>query len=435
MKKLLSSLVLVALFFSYIPSASADVMRNPRGSVVVNKGTVYFVGAETLYPFPSMEVFRSYGHVPSDIKPANAADMALKKGPVATLNNRPFGHVDEVTADGYIRGWAVDRDRLVNTDGFTIWAVYDEPYRADGNHKYSVSAGGVMGITRPDVNAALGITGDYGFEVSLIPEVADGKEHTAYVYAVDQESLDKPVQLVGSPMQFTVSGQTSTNDDEFTNELNDSLVILGVVGTIEKLVDYKQANGVYPSTLAGAGIVLGDTAYEPYGACSQSDLEFVYTPTNNYTNFTLKYCLGTDLVYKAFSTDPEVAGLKEYFKQGVNTLNYSAIEQIIALLADQVGYTAGQARDARRLAEVYQLRTALELYYDAHNQYPAALSDLVPTYISSLPVAPTPVDGWCTAENNTYTYQQWYNGTAYDLYFCVGGKTGNYEPGLNVITQ
>src|SRR3989344_9069794 len=45
--------------------------------------------------------------------------------------------------------------------------------------------------------------------------------------------------------------------------------------------------------------------------------------------------------------------------------------------------------DARRLEDVNQLRTYLELYYTDHTRYPVSLDLLVPDYIPSLPRDPS----------------------------------------------
>jgi len=438
MKKISIYLVVLGLLVGFTPVASADVMRNARGSVVVNKGTVYFVGADTLYPFPSMEVFRSYGHVLSDIKPANAADMALKIGPVATLNNRPFGHVDEINETGYVHGWVVDRDNLNTEDGFSVLATFDEPYRADGNYKYPMLTAQTAGYLRSDVNAALGISGNYGFALSVIDELMDGLPHTMYVYAVDKESMDKPVQLVGSPKQFIVSSDYSmtthpmfflgspsggeywaldswetiwwgdetskayndtyrlylvnTNsseyhliasgvggtsydwivgsvldqedlvsigfnykiqvinevdgsyiesNDEFTiyeesefssslsqDEQTELMNVYSIVYILSGLDDYYTTNGVFPSSLNSALISEVDLSPVAVGSCSENDAQIIYTPTNNSTNFTLKFCLGTDYLYNEFGSVPELVPYQSLFVKGVKVWDWQDYLQL-----------------------------------------------------------------------------------------------------------
>ena len=47
-----------------------------------------------------------------------------------------------------------------------------------------------------------------------------------------------------------------------------------------------------------------------------------------------------------------------------------------------------KSRDARRVADLKQLQLALQLYYDANNEYPATLSALTTTYIATIPTDP-----------------------------------------------
>jgi|GEM_PF-6173836 hypothetical protein len=73
------------------PSSANDqqplpsTQRHSRGSVVIDSGTVYFLGNELRYPFPSAEIFFSWGHSFSEIVQANSADLTMTIGPLATL--------------------------------------------------------------------------------------------------------------------------------------------------------------------------------------------------------------------------------------------------------------------------------------------------------------------------------------------------------------
>ena len=55
--------------------------RHPRGSVVVDNGTVYYIGKDIRYPHPTPEVFLSWGNKWEDLVPANQHDLALPLGP------------------------------------------------------------------------------------------------------------------------------------------------------------------------------------------------------------------------------------------------------------------------------------------------------------------------------------------------------------------
>lgn len=93
-----------------------------------------------------------------------------------------------------------------------------------------------------------------------------------------------------------------------------------------------------------------------------------------------------------------------------------------------------KSRDAKRLADVRQVASALELYFNDYSSYPARLSDLETKYIGVVPTAPTPQDGECTAVQNIYTYKLITNNT-YILTFCLGAQTGGYSAGVNSLTQ
>jgi plastocyanin len=54
--------------------------RHVRGSIVVHNGTVYFLGANTRYAFPSADVFLSWSLKFSDVVPANSYDVAIPEG-------------------------------------------------------------------------------------------------------------------------------------------------------------------------------------------------------------------------------------------------------------------------------------------------------------------------------------------------------------------
>jgi hypothetical protein len=97
-----------------------------------------------------------------------------------------------------------------------------------------------------------------------------------------------------------------------------------------------------------------------------------------------------------------------------------------------------KARDAKRISDVRQIMSALELYYDEHGRYPAAKSGL-PTnledYIFDLPTAPTPADGSCNQTDNTYKYSIDNKGKTYKLTFCLGDSAGGTSAGKHTASE
>ena len=56
--------------------------RHPKGVNIVSKGTIYFVGQDTIYPYPSIQVYNSW-NIKNDftnVVPANSADLYLPVG-------------------------------------------------------------------------------------------------------------------------------------------------------------------------------------------------------------------------------------------------------------------------------------------------------------------------------------------------------------------
>ena len=130
-------------------------------------------------------------------------------------------------------------------------------------------------------------------------------------------------------------------------------------------------------------------------------------------------------------------------QKGFTLIELLVVIAIIGLLASVVllalNSARAKSRDAKRLADVRQLSTAMELYYNDNGGYPSATAVMVPGYVQTWPSSPTPAHGTCPVSgngSNVYTYAS--GGTAtgnyyssYTLTFCLGGTTGGYSSGTH----
>jgi type II secretion system protein G len=109
-------------------------------------------------------------------------------------------------------------------------------------------------------------------------------------------------------------------------------------------------------------------------------------------------------------------------KRGFTLIELLVVIAIIGLLSSVVLASLNTARqkgrDARRLSDIKQLQTALELYYSDHTAYPivgsqsavsSLSSALVPTYISSM--SDDPLGG---------SYHYVYLSNADGSFYCLG---------------
>ena len=129
------------------------------------------------------------------------------------------------------------------------------------------------------------------------------------------------------------------------------------------------------------------------------------------------------------------------FKKAFTLIELLVVIAIIGILATlavvALQNSRASARDAKRLADVKQMQTALELYFNDNGSYPTSVTSTIATsgiiYMTTIPVPPTPVDGDCTAENNNYTYSS--DGSTYSITFCLGKQTAGLSSGAKVLTR
>ncbi|MDP2709366.1 MAG: type II secretion system protein [bacterium] len=131
-------------------------------------------------------------------------------------------------------------------------------------------------------------------------------------------------------------------------------------------------------------------------------------------------------------------------QQGFTLIELLVVIAIIGLLSTLAVVALNNARmksrDAKRVSDIKQIQTALELYYNDANAYPAT-GGVVPngtisyggvTYMSSVPYNPAPADTGCTTATGTYAYTGTGTGnSSYTLSYCLGGATGGVSSGTH----
>jgi prepilin-type N-terminal cleavage/methylation domain-containing protein len=149
---------------------------------------------------------------------------------------------------------------------------------------------------------------------------------------------------------------------------------------------------------------------------------------------------------------------QKIFQRGFTLIELLVVISIIGLLSTlavvSLNNARAKSRDAKRLADVKQIMTALEMFYNDCNSYPprnttnASLSTgdgwtvgdgncgkTMASYMTTIPAAPTPVDGSvCSTANASYYYTSYEsNGTdacgtapcpTYKIQYCIGSTVG-----------
>jgi len=137
------------------------------------------------------------------------------------------------------------------------------------------------------------------------------------------------------------------------------------------------------------------------------------------------------------------------YKSGFTLIELLVVIAIIGLLSTlsilSLNTARARARDAKRVADVKQIQTALEMYYNDIGVYPtAATSGAAITgtniYLAAVPTPPTPInDGTCPAPAVAgtvppYTYAMTGSGATYTITYCLGAQTGGVSAGWHTAT-
>jgi len=142
---------------------------------------------------------------------------------------------------------------------------------------------------------------------------------------------------------------------------------------------------------------------------------------------------------------------KKFNNQGFTLIELLVVIAIIGVLSTlaviALGNARAKARDSKRMSDLKQIGTALELYYTDHGNYPIIITpgnslvslDGTRVYMADIPSNPTPrTDGGCANVNYVYDSDDG-NGiddhTPYTLTSCIGGAVGGLSAGTIVYTS
>ena len=149
---------------------------------------------------------------------------------------------------------------------------------------------------------------------------------------------------------------------------------------------------------------------------------------------------------------------KKYFRPALSLMKnkkaFTLIEllvviAIIGILATisviALSNARSKARDTKRVADIKQVQTALELFFNDKGRYPTTAEFNVgslfststlgtTTYMTAIPSAATPPDGSCSSSTNPFGYTGSTDGSSYTLSFCLGGNTGSLAAGAACAT-
>lgn len=275
---------------------------------------------------------------------------------------------------------------------------------------------------------------------------------------------------------------------------DDDKRILDVRRTASALELYYNAHHGYPDALNGQPVDLVPaymtsfpTAPQTAGNCSDFFNTYWYQPMGQktiyqgktvYSSYQMTFCLGSSAdgyqagigkltpsgitanitcpgtpehcAKSADAIDPNIA-IKQQITDFISKLDFSAQVQADADYTDygktipvtppassfdlvqKYQATQSLADDAKRLADIRQMSSALELYYNDKGSYPQSLNALSPTYIGIVPIPPA-ASGTCSEQDNAYTYTKIAPGK-FQLTFCLGQATGGYAPGRHTLSE
>lgn len=139
--------------------------------------------------------------------------------------------------------------------------------------------------------------------------------------------------------------------------------------------------------------------------------------------------------------------MKKNNKKGFTLIELLVVIAIIGLLSTlsilALNTARARSRDARRVSDIKQMQTALEMYFNDVSKYPPNVEmdpgDKLATgtgvYMASVPKPPTPSnDGNCTTPAPAYTYAVGAGDSTYSITYCLGAPVNDITAGWHTAT-
>jgi hypothetical protein len=393
---------------SFIPPQNGRIVCSDRGS---DKGTCYLISAGARYGFVSEAVFRGLGF---NFGRVLYGDVSFLPYP-ATINNANALHLPGVLVrDEY---GTVSHMSYQGRAGFPSLAIFNS---------WGLSFSDVVPINSAD---------------RAVPQVG-------VVRSRIPGELDIQVDSAPPVVTYDLLQVYAPNGDEYWT-----------VG------ETKQISWTSTHFDSQVNIYLDEYRYCSYYQPCPAVLQKSYTiATNIPDNGSYFWNVGSSL------SGTVASGFYQIRITGANKTDISDTSDYP--FSVQTAYELQQyqqdARNAKRLADIRQLMSGLELFFNDCNSYPIepvriilnsgyslyrgtsfdcgdktgssvvnggfgfSSGDVV--YLGQVPTAPTPADGVCSAADNDYRYQSTSNGANYQLTFCLGQPLSGLSAGIHTAT-
>ena len=204
------------------------------------------------------------------------------------------------------------------------------------------------------------------------------------------------------------------------------------------------------------------------GQCTDQTNAYRYESVNNGADYSLKLCVGLTVGgYGPGELDATSRGLvtlgstatstnesavpkdEDKIKEILNgpfsatlslRVNLSKINEPVEIeepqgAVDLSKQIENRSSDALEVAHVRQIQSALELYFNDKQRYPAKIMDMNPAYLQTVP-KPRNTTGSCAGVTDDYfNYRAVNNGQDFELTFCLMGSVSGLDSGRHIVTS